>query len=149
MVTAVGTAGRRPGAPALAAVALMVVIAFAVARDAEWWPVSSMRLFSAPRTALVVSWDVVAEAPGGERRIHFAELGRAYRGAHALLPTMRRDDQHERDARCQEWARAAVRAGYPPSSTLRVERVTKRLSPRASDATLVGREVVFRCRGAA
>lgn len=125
----------------LIAPVLIAGLCLAAATDSEWWPVSSMRLFSRVRGPTATAWEVRAE-PSGD---HFdvAGLGRGFRGAHHLVPRMQSMEAGERDSICRAWIRAS---GNPAITALRVERVTYSVPRRDGERRRVLRRLeAFRC----
>ena len=130
--------------------ALVALLAVAAAVDAEWWPVSSMRLFSQVRSDSAVSWEVrLVGGSGTEEVLDVASLGRGYRGAHHLVPELAGMPAADRDAVCHAWAEAAAAAGHLTAVEVRIERVVR--SVPTSDADVVeerSRTEAVRCEGA-
>jgi hypothetical protein len=129
---------------------LVALIGVAAAADAEWWPVSSMRLFSEVRSGTAVAWEVrLVAADGTEELLDVASLGRAFRGAHHLVPTLPALPAAERDAICAAWAEAAADQGRLVASEVRVDRVVRSVPRSAAEAPVeLSRTESVRCAGA-
>ena len=113
--------------------------------EAEWWPVSSMRLFSQVRDDRGTAFEVfLVDADGTERRLDLASLGRGFRGAHHLLPRFASMTQAERDEVCTAWATAAS----APDASVRVDRVVRTVPTDAGEPRReLGRDVAWTCAG--
>jgi hypothetical protein len=119
--------------PGLVAATLVVGVV-----EAEPWPLSSMRLFSQVRTDRSSGFEVFVD---GER-LHLADLGRAFRGAHHLLPRFDDMTQAERDDVCAAWATAAGQ----PGATVRIDRVTWTVPTGPDDVRIeVARREAWTC----
>ena len=132
---------------------LLGVLALAAALEAEWWPVSSMRLFSQVRSDSAITWEVRLVGPtvdGGraEEVLDVASLGRAFRGAHHLVPDLAGMPADQRDAVCHAWAEAAVEAGHLAAVEVRIDRVVRAVPTSEGDtAAERSRTEVLRCAG--
>jgi hypothetical protein len=129
---------------------LVALLAIAAAFDAEWWPVSSMRLFSQVRSDAAVTWEVRLVGPrGSEEVLDVAPLGRSYRGAHHLVPELAAMAPGERDAVCRAWAEAAAAAGHVAALEVRIDRVVRSVPTSDDDvAEERSRTEAVRCAGA-
>ena len=129
---------------------LLALLAIAAAFDAEWWPVSSMRLFSQVRSDSAVTWEVRLVGPRGtEDVLDVASLGRGFRGAHHLVPELAAMAPSERDAVCRAWAEAAVAAGHVTAVEVRIDRVVRSVPTSADDIAVErSRTEAVRCAGA-
>ena len=128
---------------------LVTLLALAAALDAEWWPVSSMRLFSQVRSDSAVSWEVRLVGPGGvEEGLDVASLGRGFRGAHHLVPELATMSDGDRDAVCRAWAEAAADQGHVAAVEVRIDRVVRSVPTSDDDvADERARTEVLRCAG--
>ncbi len=89
---------------------MVLALAVAGAVEAEWWPVSSMRLFSEVRDDRAAGFEVfLVDADGDDERLVLASLGRGFRGAHHLVPRFASMTQPERDGVCAAWAEPGAR----------------------------------------
>src|SRR5215210_7806901 len=124
------------------AVVIGIVAALLVAGavEAEWWPVSSMRLFSEVRDDRAAGFEVfLVDADGDASRLDLASLGRGFRGAHHLLPRFSSMTQAERDEVCAAWAAAAG----GDADSVRIDRVVRTVPTGDDDpAREVSRRVV-------
>ena len=122
---------------------LLALLGSAAVTGAEWWPVSSFRLFSTLRRETKVAWQVVTVDPsGGEHPARVGRLGRSYRGAGHLLAA---PDHDGRRRACRTWLDAYRRRGEPPAGGLRVYRVVLRVPTEGRHATVVRRRLVTSC----
>jgi hypothetical protein len=110
------------------------LLLLAGAVEAEWWPVSSMRLFSEVRTGVSTGYEVFVAGA----RVDVAELGRPYRGAHHLVPDMVAMAPGERDEICRAWSGGA--------GEVRVDLVRRRVPTGSGEpAREIERRVLFTC----
>lgn len=128
---------------------VVLVLVIAVALDAEWWPVSSMRLFSGERTSSSTSWEVdLVDATGIEHRLDLADLGPSFAGLDYFarhLPTMRRD---RLDGICQAWADAAVDQGSVAAAEVRIYHLRRTVPTRRDEPRrLLERDLRYTCAG--
>jgi hypothetical protein len=141
------------GAPAwvgrLVVYGLVALLGIAAVVDAEWWPVSSMRLFSQVRSDSAVSWEVRLVGPNGtEEILDVASLGRGFRGAHHLVPELAAMSAADRDAVCRAWAEAAAAAGHVAAVEVRIDRVVRSVPTSDDDvAAERSRTEAVRCAG--
>ena len=122
---------------------MVLALATAGALEAEWWPVSSMRLFSQVRGERAAGYEVfLVDADGTARRLDVASLGREFRGALHLLPRFAEMTQAERDDVCEAWAAAAGGSAV----SVRIDRVV-RMVPTDDDEPRreVERRVAWTC----
>lgn len=128
---------------------LVGALAVAAVFNAEWWPISSMRLFSHVRGDSAVTYEVhLVGADGADEVLDVASLGRSFRGAHHVVPRLADMPADERDAVCQAWARAAADDGGVAAVEVRVDRVVRSV-PMSSEDDVVerSRREVLRCAG--
>ena len=121
---------------------MVLALAVAGAVEAEWWPVSSMRLFSEVRDDRAAGFEVfLVDRDGTTRRLDVAALGREFRGAHHLLPRFGAMTQAERDEVCAAWAEAAGGA-----ASVRVDRVVRSVPTGPDDPRReLDRRVAWTC----
>lgn len=82
-----------------------------LAQTNAFWPLTSWQLFSAVRTADQMGWRAAAVVDGEEVTIPFAEMGRAYRGSHAVLNGLARASDGRRRAVCDSWRQGLADIG--------------------------------------
>ena len=124
-------------------VGMVATLLAAAVVEGEWWPVSSMRLFSEVRDDRGTAFEVfLVDADGTARRLDLASLGRGFRGAHHLLPRFASMTQPERDEVCAAWAAAAGGGG----ASVRVDRVVRSVPTRPDQPRVeLEREVAWTC----
>jgi hypothetical protein len=129
---------------------LVGLLAVAAVAEAEWWPVSSMRLFSQVRTDTAVVWEVhLVGASGEDEVLDVSSLGRGFRGAHHLVPRLAAMPAAERDAVCAAWADAAAAQGHIAAVDVRIDRVVRSVPRRDAEAPAErSRTEAVRCAGA-
>ena len=122
---------------------MVLALAVAGAAEAEWWPVSSMRLFSEVRGDRAAGFEVLlVDAEGTARPLDVAALGRQFRGAHHLLPRFGSMTQAERDEVCVAWAAAAGGGAV----SVRIDRVVRTVPTSADEPRReVDRRVAWTC----
>jgi hypothetical protein len=103
---------------------LVGALALFVGTGAEWWPLSSFRLFSQARTSATTTWDVkLVDGAGAEHDLPFGRLPRGYRGVHHVAPRLAAMPAGERDGVCRAWADAAAARLGVVAREVRVYRV--------------------------
>ena len=142
-------AGEPPRRARWVAYGLVGLLAFSVVTQVEWWPLSSFRLFSQPRTGTATSWQVVlVDDAGTEHPLPFDRLPRGFRGSHQLAPTLRSLPASRRDAVCRAWADAAAARLGTVATEVRVYRVTGRVPTGHGTDPPTTRALSVTCAGA-
>ena len=129
---------------------LVAAIALAVAVSGEWWPVSSMRLFSEERSPSISSWEVdLVDASGAEHRLDLGDLGPSFAGLSYFARHLPSLSTERLDEICRAWADEALRQGHPRAESVRLYRV-RRAVPRSAGEpnTHLDREPRYDCAGA-
>ena len=93
--------------PRVVVYGLLALIALTVVANAEYWPLSSFRLFSRPRGPVEIRWQLVeVESDGTEAVVDFSDLGRTYRSGAHLLRTFPSASAADRADACAAWESA-------------------------------------------
>lgn len=125
-------------------------VLLAVAVTGEWWPVSSMRLFSEERSSTAWTWEVdLVGVDGAEHALDTGDLGPAYAGLDYFARHLPDLSTRHLDAICRAWADAALERGGPRAESTRLYRVRRAVPRRAGeDRTVIERELRYTCAGA-
>ena len=125
---------------------LLGLLAFFLATQSEWWPLSAFKLFSQARTAASTSWEVaLVDKAGDEHVVPFERLPRGYRGVHQLAPGLGRLPAGRREAVCQAWAAAGARELDIRATEVRIYRVAARVPAGGGAPALVSRTRTTTC----
>jgi hypothetical protein len=138
---ATGTARVGLGARLFAYALILAVLVPPLTAD-EYWPFTTLKLFSFVRGPVQAGWELTVVSPDGkERPFPWAELPATFAfRAHVLrrFPAM---TPAERQAACDAWAEAADE----DAAGLLVHRVQRRTSTAGEKSTVVRRDLRYEC----
>ena len=126
------------------AYALIVAVVVPPLTATEYWPFTTLKLFSFVRGPVQAGWELtVVRSDGEEAPFPWAELPATFAFRAHVLRRFPHMSAAERQAACDAWAEAADEDG----ARLLIHRVQRRTSTNGEKSTVVRRDLRYECDG--